>query len=146
MMQLQPLESFSARLKLIERRLEAAASETQYDFFVDFIKNILNDMNLHDACYEWKLNKFGVTVPSLRISPILRISVRSGIDTSKVATVHIKEDELRINYSYGVIGKVINIIDPWTCTMSDLTDATQRPVKVDKLITFLVRCLNLRDF
>ncbi len=142
MMQLQQHQSLSSRLKLIERRLEAAASETQYDFFVNFITNILN--YLSDDCYRWELKRYGIAVPAVGIEPILMISLKWGIDISNVATLHINKDELRINYSYGVMSKMVNVIKPWTCKRSDLVNETQKSVKVDEFIEFLSQCRHFR--
>jgi hypothetical protein len=145
MMQLQQHQSLSSRLKLIERRLEAAvrASDTQYEMVVSFIKKTLED-NSADMVYIWKLNEyFGVKM--LKSRPVLNIDVTWGKQTSNLATLHIDSEALKIHYSYHTANLFFNAVKPEIIKLSDIA-AEDKTAPGKKLIDYLLSCVNLRDF
>ncbi len=145
MMQLQQHQSFTSRLQLIERRLEAAvrASDTQYEMVVSFIKKTLED-NSKDMAYRWKLNEY-FEVKILNSRPVLKIDVTWGKQTSNLATLYIDSEKLKIHYSYHTANLILNKVKPEIIKLSDIA-AEDKTAPGEKLINYLLRCVNLRDF
>ena len=148
MMRLQQNQSFTSRLQLIERRLDAAASDAkhtvgvasdaQHKAFVDCIepfflaKNPLFDGVEYCPFIQWKLIK---NTSRVAISMYTILAIWGDLEV-KLARVDFDSELLKLRAAFGLF----TFTERWQCKMSILADPTKQTAIRASLTKFLIQC------
>ena len=148
MMQLQQHRSFTSRLQLIERRLDAAAldaqhtvgvaSDAQHKAFVDCIEPFFLEKNPGfngvEYCHyiQWKLIR---NTSRVALSMYTIFAIWGDLKV-KLARVNFDSEMLKLRSAFGLF----TFTERWQCKMSILADPTKQTAIRASLTKFLIQC------